>query len=185
MRSCWIFQPTGAYTQFSTLAASSHRRLTGAGNTHHRHQCVLQRQSNTKWKPFGSIEAVPSETWNIWSSGWGTPTLHGNHCKPERLQQRPASRIPRGKWSTHLLVDGTGVRRKETEEGRIIACLLCFLFPVYVLFHISCYCRLFCRVVYVVGEGADFVKRGVVVGGGFRPLRALRTLHPAGCLEFG
>jgi len=59
-----------------------------------------------------------------------------------------------------------------------------FLFAVYVLFDISCYCCLFCRVVYVVGQGAGFVKRGVVVGGGFRPLRVLRTRRPAGCLEF-
>jgi len=79
MRSCWIFQPTGAYNPFSTLTTSSHRRLIGAGNTHHRCHCNLERQSNTKWKPFGSIEAVPSETWNIWSSGWGTPTLRGNY----------------------------------------------------------------------------------------------------------
>ena len=87
----------------------------------------------------------------------------------------------------HLPVDGTGVRSKEAEEGRIIVCLLCFFFcfPVFVLFVISCYCCLSCQVVYFVGEGAGFVKRGVVVGGGFRPLRALRTLRPAGCLEFG
>ena len=78
MRSCWIFQPTGAYILFSTLAASSHQRSTGAGNTHHRRHCVLPQQSITKWKAFGSIEAVPSEIWNVWSSGWGTPTLRGN-----------------------------------------------------------------------------------------------------------
>jgi len=52
----------------------------------------------------------------------------------------------------------------------MIACLLCFCF-VFVLFDISCYCCWFCRVVYVVGEGAGFVKRGVVVGGGFRAPR--------------
>jgi len=46
----------------------------------------------------------------------------------------------------------------------MVACLFCFfLFPVYVLFDISCYC-LFGPVVYVVGEGPGFVKRGVVVG---------------------
>jgi hypothetical protein len=33
--------------------------------------------------------------------------------------------------------------------------------------------------------GADFIRRGVVEGGGFRSLRMLRTLHPVGCLEFG
>jgi len=53
-----------------------------------------------------------------------------------------------------------------------------FLFFVSVLFFISCYCCLFLRVVYFLGEGAGFVRRGVVVGGGFRPLRALRTLRP-------
>ena len=65
----------------------------------------------------------------------------------------------------------------------MVACLFCF-FCFLFLFDISCYCCLFCRVVYVVGEGAGFVKRGVVVGGGFRPLRTLQTLPPAGCLEF-
>ena len=84
----------------------------------------------------------------------------------EGQQQRATLRIPRCKWSTHLPVDGTAVRGKETEEGRMVACLFCFFYFLF-FFDISCYCCLFCRVVYVVGEGAGFVKRGVVVGGGF------------------
>jgi len=34
-------------------------------------------------------------------------------------------------------------------------------------------------------HAATLFQYSAVVGGGFRPLRALRTLRPAGCLEFG
>ena len=56
-----------------------------------------------------------------------------------------------------------------------------------VLFVLLCY---FCCFVFTKGldfavDGAGFIRRGVVVGGGFRSLWALRTLRPAGCLEFG
>jgi len=105
--------------------------------------------------------------------------------EPEGQQQRATSRTSPCEWPMHLPVDGMGVRSKgggRRENGSMFAVFFLFVF---VLFFISCYCCLFRQVIYFLGEGAGFVRRGVVVGGGFRPLRALRTLRPTGCLEFG
>ena len=75
------------------------------------------------------------------------------------------------------------MRGKEEEEGRMVVYLFCFVFCFCLSFLVIVVC--FVEAVDFVEEGAGFIRRGVVVGGGFRPLRALRTLRPAGCLEFG
>jgi len=85
-----------------------------------------------------------------------------------------------------------GIRWRQREKGAFF--LFCFVFFVFFLlpgFKIGLFlCLLFDCLSFhlqrsLTGMGAGFVRRGVVVGGGFRLLRAPRTLRPAGCLEFG
>jgi hypothetical protein len=71
-------------------------------------------------------------------------------------------------------------------EGRVVIIVFCFLLLCFLLDLSLCVCSL-CgtRGWSFDGHMAGFIRRGVVVGGGFWSLRALRTLRPAGCLEFG
>jgi len=71
------------------------------------------------------------------------------------------------------------------QMGIIFFCLLVLCFLLYVSLFGCFYFFFLYMGVEFDGHGAGFIGRGVVVGGGFRSLCVLRTLRPAGCLEFG